>query len=76
MREHSTRVRVRYPETDRMGIVHHTHHLVWFEIGRTELLRDLGLTYADLEARRIFMPVIEVGARYKGRSATTTRSRS
>src|SRR5262249_15866994 len=41
-----------------------SHYLVWFEIGRTELLRDLGIPYAELEARKIFMPVIEVGARY------------
>jgi acyl-CoA thioester hydrolase len=48
-----------------MGIVHHTNHLVWFEIGRTELLRDLGLSYAALEEREVFMPVVEAGARYR-----------
>ena len=48
-----------------MGVVHHSHYLVWFEIGRTELLRDLGMPYAALEAERLFMPVIEVGARYR-----------
>src|SRR2546428_12403688 len=62
MSEHRFRLRARYPETDQMGIVHHTNHFVWFEIGRTELLRELGLPYAALEARHIFMPVIEAGA--------------
>jgi len=65
MSESRFRLRARYPETDQMGIVHHTNHFVWFEIGRTELLRELGLPYAALEARHIFMPVIEAGARYK-----------
>ncbi len=63
----ATRVstRVRYPETDRMGVAYHGHYLVWFELGRTELLRGLGNTYADLEQRRgIHFPVVEVGARY------------
>jgi acyl-CoA thioester hydrolase len=58
-------VRARYPETDRMGVVHHSHYLVWFEIGRTELLRDMGTPYATLESENLFMPVIEVGARYR-----------
>ena len=65
MKEHRFRIRVRYPETDRMGVVHHSHYLVWFEIGRTELLRDLGMPYAALEAEKVFMPVIEIGARYR-----------
>lgn len=65
MTEHRTRIRVRYPETDRMGVVHHTHYLVWFEIGRTELLRELGAPYAALESEGVFMPVIEIGARYR-----------
>jgi acyl-CoA thioester hydrolase len=66
MKEHRFRIRVRYPETDRMGVVHHTHYLVWFEIGRTEMLRALGMPYADLEAAQVFMPVIEIGACYRG----------
>ena len=65
MKEFWTRIRARYPETDRMGIVHHTNHLVWFEIGRTELLREIGMPYAALEEAKVFMPVIEVGVRYK-----------
>jgi acyl-CoA thioester hydrolase len=65
MTEHRTRLRVRYPETDRMGVVHHSHHLVWFEVGRTELMREMGMPYASLEARSIYMPVVEAGARYR-----------
>lgn len=65
MTGHRVRVRARYPETDRMGVVHHSHYFVWFEIGRTELLRDLGMPYATLEEEHLFMPVIEAAARYR-----------
>ena len=65
MREGRTTVRVRYPEVDRMNVVYHTHYLVWFEIGRTELLRELGCSYASLEeAQDVYFPLREVGARY------------
>jgi len=64
VRSGSTRIRVRYPEVDRMGVAHHTHHLAWFEIGRTELMRDAGLTYASVEADGIHLPVIEANCRY------------
>lgn len=58
--------RVRYPETDRMGVAHHTHHLVWFELGRTELMRDLGCAYGALEdGEGIYFPVIEARAEYR-----------
>jgi acyl-CoA thioester hydrolase len=57
--------RVRYPETDRMGVAHHTHFLVWFELGRTELMRDLGCPYSEVEEKDgILFPVAEAGARY------------
>jgi acyl-CoA thioester hydrolase len=57
--------RVRYPETDRMGVAYHAHYLVWFELGRTELMRELDLTYHEIEERSgIRFPVVEVGARY------------
>jgi acyl-CoA thioester hydrolase len=60
-----TRTRVRYPETDRMGVAHHTHFLVWFELGRTELMRELGCPYSEVEDNEgIFFPVAEAGARY------------
>lgn len=61
-----TTTRVRYPETDRMGVAHHTHHFVWFELGRTELMRDLGCAYGELEDRDgVFFPVVEAGAGYR-----------
>jgi len=60
-----TTTRVRYPETDRMGVAHHTHFLVWFELGRTELMRGLGCPYGVLEDRDgVLFPVIELGASY------------
>ena len=61
-----TETRVRYPETDRMGVAHHSHYLVWFELGRTELMRDLGCPYGVLEDRDgVFFPVTSVGADYR-----------
>lgn len=48
-----------------MGVVHHTHYFVWFEMGRTELLRELGCTYGDMEDQGIFMPVVEAQCRYR-----------
>jgi acyl-CoA thioester hydrolase len=60
-----TTTRVRYTETDRMGVAHHTHFLVWFELGRTELMRDLCCPYGEVEDRDgILFPVAEAGARY------------
>jgi acyl-CoA thioester hydrolase len=63
--DHEVPVRVRYPETDRMGVVYHGNYLVWFELGRTELMRDLGCAYSELEDRRgLSFPVIEAHVRY------------
>ena len=59
-----SRVRVRYAETDQMGVVYYANYFVWFEVGRTELLRSLGGTYKDLEAEGIFLPVIEASCTY------------
>jgi acyl-CoA thioester hydrolase len=59
-----TRVRVRYAETDQMGVVYYANYFVWFEVGRTELLRSLGGTYRELEAEGIFLPVIEASCAY------------
>jgi acyl-CoA thioester hydrolase len=47
-----------------MGVVHHTHYFVWFEIGRTELMRDQGRAYSDMEKDGIFMPVVEAQCRF------------
>ena len=63
-RQGSSRVRVRYAETDQMGVVYHANYLVWFEVGRTDLLRQLGWTYRELELAGVQLPVIEVECRY------------
>ena len=57
--------RVRYRECDPMGVVYHTHYLDYFEAGRTEALRDLGLPYRTLEAEGIIMPVVKAEVQYK-----------
>ncbi len=62
----TTEVRVRYAETDQMGIVYYANYLVWFEIGRVELLRSLGLAYSQLETdHQCILPVIEATCRYR-----------
>ena len=62
----TTEVRVRYAETDQMGIVYYANYLVWFEIGRVELLRSLGLAYSQLETdHQCIPPVVEASCRYK-----------
>lgn len=58
-------VRVRYAETDQMGVVYHSNYIIWFEVGRVELLRTLGFTYREMEADGIHLPVVEVKCRYK-----------
>lgn len=61
-----TRVRVRYAETDQMGVVYHSNHFIWFEIGRVELLRQLGFTYKDMERQDgCYIAVVDARCRYK-----------
>jgi acyl-CoA thioester hydrolase len=57
-------IRVRYAETDQMGIVHHSAYVVWMEEGRTVLLEALGLPYHRLEAEGLYFPVVELEVRY------------
>jgi acyl-CoA thioester hydrolase len=64
MTEGIIRFKVRYAETDQMGFVHHPHYLIWFEIGRTELMRQLGYAYADIEREGTLLAVAEVSLRY------------
>ena len=62
----TTEVRVRYAETDQMGIVYYANYLVWFELGRVALLRSLGLAYSRLETDHgCILPVIEARCRYR-----------
>lgn len=58
-------IRVRYAETDKMGVVYYAHYFVWFEVGRCDLLRGLGSTYRELEAEGITLPVIEAHCEYR-----------
>ncbi|MEO8736666.1 MAG: thioesterase family protein [Edaphobacter sp.] len=61
-----TRVRVRYAETDQMGVVYHANYLVWFEVGRVEFIRQLGLDYKSMEREEgCGIAVVDVSARYK-----------
>jgi acyl-CoA thioester hydrolase len=57
-------VRVRYAETDQMGVVYYANYFVWFEVGRTELLRSLGWSYREMEHEGIGLPVIEASCLY------------
>lgn len=61
---YETRLRVRYAETDQMGVVYHSHHIVWFEVGRVELCRSLGVRYRDMERDGVLLAVAEVNCRY------------
>ncbi|HUR81463.1 MAG TPA: thioesterase family protein [Thermoanaerobaculia bacterium] len=65
MRYVESRARVRYKETDQMGIAHHTNYLVWFEIGRTDLCRATGISYAEIESRGYLLVVTEIQCRYR-----------
>ncbi|MGB0063800.1 MAG: thioesterase family protein [Terracidiphilus sp.] len=61
----TTQVRVRYAETDQMGVVYYANYLVWFELGRVEVLRTVGLSYKTLETEHgCILPVIEARCRY------------
>ena len=59
-----TQVRVRYAETDQMGVVYHSNYFLYFEVARAESIRQLGFTYADMEKMGIIMPVVDVHVKY------------
>jgi acyl-CoA thioester hydrolase len=63
--EHTITITPRYSETDQAGVVHHTVYPVWFEMGRTELLRENGLAYSELEKAGVFFVVAELTAKYR-----------
>ena len=62
---HETEIRVRYAETDQMGIVHHANYLIWFETGRSDLCRAKGFSYKEMEEEEALMVVAESYCRYK-----------
>jgi acyl-CoA thioester hydrolase len=76
---HQTRCRVRYADVDQMGVAYHANYLRWFEVGRSEMFRSLGLPYRTLEEKGVLMPVSEVfckfvsGARYDDLLVIETR---
>lgn len=59
-----TKIRVRYAETDQMGVVYHSHYFQYFEVGRVEAIRQMGITYSEMEKMGIIMPVVELQCRY------------
>ena len=65
MNYNEAKIRVRYGETDQMGVVYHANYAVYFEVGRTEWLREFGLSYSGMEASGIMMPVISLSVKYK-----------
>ena len=65
MIQYDTKVRVWYCDTDQMGIVHHSNYIRYYEAARSDFMRSLGLSYADVEARGIMMPILEVQSKYR-----------
>jgi acyl-CoA thioester hydrolase len=60
-----TQLRVRYAETDQMGVVYHSNFIIWFEVGRVEALRQIGLAYKEMEREGCHLPVVQVHCRYR-----------
>ncbi|WP_458626199.1 acyl-CoA thioesterase [Winogradskyella sp. PC D3.3] len=65
MNYNETNIRVRYGETDQMGVVYHGNYAAYFEVGRTEWLREFGLSYSGMEAAGIMLPVVSLAINYK-----------
>ncbi len=65
MNSFDAKIRVEYHHTDQMGIVHHSNYIKFFEVARTEWLRAVGLTYAEMERRGVMMPIVEVQVKYR-----------
>ncbi len=65
LKKHLTKFRVRYSETDKMGVVYHGNYAQFFELGRTEWLRNIGITYDSMEKSGIILPVISLNCKFK-----------
>ncbi|SHF54112.1 acyl-CoA thioesterase [Ornithinibacillus halophilus] len=63
--KNKTEIDVRYQETDQMGVVYHANYLIWFEIGRTKFIEDLGLSYAKMESQGVVSPVLDAQISFK-----------
>lgn len=61
----TSQIRVRYAETDQMGVAYHANYLVWCEVGRTEFIRQLGVSYAEMEAAEVKLAVADAHLRYR-----------
>ena len=61
-----SQVVVRYAETDQMGIAHHANYPIWYEIARTDLIKNIGMTYSEMEHMGVMTPLVELGCRYIG----------
>lgn len=64
MNEYEVKIRVRYKETDNMGVVHHSNYVNYYEVARTEMMRSRGISYKEMEARGVMLPVREVSMKY------------
>ncbi len=65
MIESKTQIRVRYADTDKMGVVYHSNYAIYFEVGRTEMFREIGLPYDEMEANNIMLPLVDLHINYK-----------
>ena len=64
MISYDAKIRVNYKDTDKMGLVHHSNYIVYYEMARVEALREWGMPYSDMEQRGIISPILEVGSKY------------
>lgn len=75
MKHGDTEVRVRYAETDQMGVVYYANYFVWFETGRAEYFRSLGMPYSEVEKNDILLPVLKAFCQYKSSARYDDRVR-
>jgi acyl-CoA thioester hydrolase len=68
MLTHKITTRVRYGDTDKMGFVYHANYFRWFEVGRSEMFRSLGISYKSIESKGFFLPVSEMHCKFNGAS--------
>jgi acyl-CoA thioester hydrolase len=59
-----SRITVRYAETDQMGIAHHANYPIWYEVARTDLIKEMGMTYSEMENRGLIVPLLELQCKY------------
>jgi len=68
MLTHKTTIRVRYGDTDKMGFVYHANYFRWFEVGRSEMFRSMGIPYKSIESKGFFLPLSEIHCKFNGPS--------